>query len=164
MIVRLFFTNYIPVNFYMPLSLVDENKRRSKEKGAILNQKFYFRTNFQEFGPATVEELTLQEIFFGKQDGSFIGIVGLIHQNRNVVKKQQCAQKEEQIYLKNKVLQDEVMQFTLASWMRDFVTSHPNYNQDPIVTHEINFDLIRTLTAIKDRQKEDPHFPFIFIM
>jgi glutamate--cysteine ligase catalytic subunit len=30
----------------MPLSLVDENMSRSKEKGAILNKKFYFRTNF----------------------------------------------------------------------------------------------------------------------
>lgn len=48
--------------------------------------------------------------------------------------------------------------------MRDFVISHPNYNKDSIVTHEINYDLIKTLTAIKDRQKEDPHFPLIFSM
>ncbi|CAD8050950.1 unnamed protein product [Paramecium sonneborni] len=174
MIVRLFFTKHIPVNFYMPLSLVDENMKRSKEKGAILNQKFYFRTNFQEFGPAIIEELYLKEIFFGKQDGSFIGIIGLIYQNRNIISTQQCSQKDEHIYQKNKKLQDEVIEFvknkvygntkTLASWMRDFVISHPNYNQDSIVTHEINYDLIKALTAIKDRQKEDPHFPLIFSM
>ncbi|CAN0571045.1 unnamed protein product, partial [Laminaria digitata] len=34
----------------------------------------------------------------------------------------------------------EVM--TTAAWLRDFVTSHPDYKQDSVVTDEIAYDLV----------------------
>lgn len=54
------------VNFYMPISLVDENFRRANLKNAAIEQKFFFRTNLFEKGKPQIEELTLKEIFNGK--------------------------------------------------------------------------------------------------
>ena len=36
---------------------------------------------------------------------------------------------------------------TTAAWLRDFVTSHPDYKQDSVVTDEIAYDLV---TACQD--------------
>ena len=36
---------------------------------------------------------------------------------------------------------------TTAAWLRDFVTSHPDYKQDSVVTDEIAYDLV---TACED--------------
>lgn len=54
------------INFYIPISLVNENFARAVKADAVLNQKFYFRTNMFEPGKPQVEELTVSEIFNGK--------------------------------------------------------------------------------------------------
>jgi hypothetical protein len=38
------------MNFYIPMSLVDENFERSKKRNAITTQKFFFRTNIYDNG------------------------------------------------------------------------------------------------------------------
>ena len=54
------------LNFYIPISKVDENFARASQVNAAVNQKFYFRTNIFEKGDAVIEELTILEIFEGK--------------------------------------------------------------------------------------------------
>jgi len=54
------------LNFYVPISLVDENFRRANLKGAATKGKFYFRTNVFDSGKPVIEELTIAEIFEGK--------------------------------------------------------------------------------------------------
>lgn len=34
---------------------------------------------------------------------------------------------------------------TPAAWMRNFITSHPKYAKDSLVTDEINYDLTRAV-------------------
>ena len=46
-------------NLYIPLDKVEENFKRANKKDAILNEKFYFRTNIFDDGPPIIEELTL---------------------------------------------------------------------------------------------------------
>lgn len=53
------------LSFYLPLSLVEENFRRANLRGAAVNQKFFFRVNVSESGPAKVRELYIREIFEG---------------------------------------------------------------------------------------------------
>ena len=55
------------VNFYMMISLVDENFTRANKANAAVDQKFYFRTNIFESGRPLIKELTLSEIFNGKE-------------------------------------------------------------------------------------------------
>lgn len=54
------------LNFYIPITLVDENFRRASLRGAATDQRFFFRTNIFSAGPAVVAELTLREVFEGK--------------------------------------------------------------------------------------------------
>ena len=40
------------------------------------------------------------------------------------------------------------MRMTGAKWIRNFVTKHPLYNKDSIVTPEINYDLMKRILAV----------------
>lgn len=152
------------------MSLVDENMRRSRERDAIVSQKFFFRTNMQSEGEPVIEELYLREILFGKEN--FVGIQGLLDENRTLMMKDPCSEMKQEVLEKNRKLQKEVVEFvrskvegerkTLARWIREFVLKHPEYKQDSVVTHSINYDLINTLIDIKDRKIEDKDFPPIF--
>jgi glutamate--cysteine ligase catalytic subunit len=62
----------------MPLSLVDENFKRARTSNAILTEKFWWRKNILDEGPAQMEEMTLDEIFFGSPSKSYEGIYVLI--------------------------------------------------------------------------------------
>ena len=37
---------------------------------------------------------------------------------------------------------------TPATWMRDFVRSHPSYKFDSVVSQEINYDLLKAVDAM----------------
>jgi glutamate--cysteine ligase catalytic subunit len=51
------------LNFYLPLSKVDENMARAQKRDAVLNEKFWFRTQTEQ---DDFEEMTLDDIFNGK--------------------------------------------------------------------------------------------------
>lgn len=63
---RILVTMHNELNFYIPISKVDQNFARASQVNAAVNQKFYFRTNIFEKGDAVIEELTILEIFEGK--------------------------------------------------------------------------------------------------
>jgi glutamate--cysteine ligase catalytic subunit len=52
-------------NFYIPISLVDENFKRANLNNAATEQKFYTRTNVFDNGKPIIKELTLKEILGG---------------------------------------------------------------------------------------------------
>jgi hypothetical protein len=65
-------------NFYLPMSLVEENMKRAQLKDAVLNQKFWMRRNaiketpFRSFEIPSLQEvetveLTMDEIFHGEK-------------------------------------------------------------------------------------------------
>lgn len=66
---RLLIKMHDEINFYIPISQVDENFRRASLINAATDQKFFFRTNLFEPGMPQVEELTINEIFQGKVAG-----------------------------------------------------------------------------------------------
>lgn len=35
--------------------------------------------------------------------------------------------------------------YTAAKWMREFVTEHPSYKKDSVISDEINYDLLRRI-------------------
>ncbi|CAE7154684.1 unnamed protein product, partial [Rhizoctonia solani] len=36
-----------------------------------------------------------------------------------------------------------------ATWMRDFIRSHPAYKQDSVVSREVNYDLVKAIDEIE---------------
>ena len=63
----------LDLNFYIPMSKLEENFKRAHLRDAVRQQKFYFRTNIYDHGEPVIEELTVFEILFGK--GNFRGIM-----------------------------------------------------------------------------------------
>lgn len=45
---------------------------------------------------------------------------------------------------------------TTATWMRNFVMSHPDYKHDSIITHTINYDLLEACHKISEGLLEVP--------
>lgn len=129
------------LNFYMPLSLVDMNMDRSHERDAVLNQKFFFRTNILEDGPANMEELFLDEIINGNDN--FIGVMGYIRKYLSTLKLEDGLMERLDVYLKYVQDRASCRIKTPARAIRDFVLAHPAYKQDSKVSQEITYDLLR---------------------
>ncbi len=45
---------------------------------------------------------------------------------------------------------------TTASWIRKFVTSHPDYKQDSVVSEKVTYDLYKEAKMISNREKLCP--------
>ena len=56
-------------NLLVPISKVDENMKRSQKRDAILNEKFYFRTNITATcnGEANEQEAIIEGMLFFQQ-------------------------------------------------------------------------------------------------
>jgi len=40
---------------------------------------------------------------------------------------------------------------TAATWMREFVTSHPSYMKDSVISEEINYDLLQRIAHLSEK-------------
>ena len=68
------------LNFYIPLSMVEENFHRAHQRNAITQQRFFFRTNIKGAEEAVIQELTLYEIFFGSTTYQFLGLLPIFQE------------------------------------------------------------------------------------
>ncbi|KAI5635345.1 glutamate-cysteine ligase domain-containing protein [Phthorimaea operculella] len=115
------------LNFVMPISKVDENMQRAQRRGACLNERFWWRRDIgapKDVAPAVdtpdqYAEMTINEIVNGKQ------------------------------YLKliQRRASGEIS--TMATWMRKFITTHPQYKHDSVISEKINYDLLKTAYGIQ---------------
>lgn len=83
------------LNFYMPITLIDENFKRAHERDSINFRKFLFRANIFDDGEPKIAELTLKQIFFGAEEYNYPGIFKLIRgilqdPNAECPKKKEC--------------------------------------------------------------------------
>ena len=87
------------------------------------------------------EEMTIAEIMDGKGD-HFPGLINLIYAYLDVIKCDQFTLSRVSLYLEHirKRATGEID--TPATWIRKFVTSHPLYKKDSVVSDEICYDLV----------------------
>ncbi|KAL4715235.1 hypothetical protein ACJJTC_007817 [Scirpophaga incertulas] len=145
------------LNFVTPISKVDENMQRAQRRGACLAQRFWWRRDVRAprhvAPPATdsaddYAEMTVNEIVNGKE-GVFPGLVPLIESYLSGMDVDADTHCSIQQYLKLIQRRASGDISTMASWMRDFITKHPDYKKDSIVTEKINYDLLKTAHAIQ---------------
>ncbi|XP_059049423.1 glutamate--cysteine ligase [Achroia grisella] len=140
------------LNFVMPISKVDENMQRAQRRDACLTQKFWWRRDVRAANLAAhadqYAEMTIHEIVNGK-DGIFPGLVPLIESYLSGMDVDADTHCSIQQYLKliQRRASGEIS--TMATWMRQFITSHPEYNKDSVVTEKINYDLLKTAYGIQ---------------
>lgn len=171
------------LNFYIPISRVDENMERAHGVDAVLKDKFYFRKNpfpvrpsravstFDDgssrpgsaipsrpgsppIGPVEdeYEEMTVNEIINGSQEGDFPGLIPIVESYLDSVNVDVETRCELATYLNliSKRASGELD--TAARWIRNFVDAHPAYAHDSVVGEEINHDLIGAVIQIGERE------------
>lgn len=145
------------LNFVMPISKVDENMQRAQRRNACLSQKFWWRRDVgaptdlakqNEHSSDIYSEMTINEIVNGK-DGIFPGLVALIESYLSGMDVDADTHCSVQQYLKliQRRASGEIC--TMATWMRNFVTSHPEYKKDSVVSEKINYDLLKTAHGVQ---------------
>jgi glutamate--cysteine ligase catalytic subunit len=163
------------LNLYIPISKVDDNMTRAHIRNAVLDQKFWFRKNLfppprmgssrqgstvnspastRPVTPVAVEDeyglFTIDEIMNGTKDREceFIGLIPLIESYLDTVNVDVVTRCELAGYLRliSKRASGELK--TGASWIRDFVGNHPEYNKDSVVGDRVNYDLMKVVERL----------------
>ncbi|KAJ3032037.1 UNVERIFIED_CONTAM: hypothetical protein HDU68_008070 [Siphonaria sp. JEL0065] len=150
------------LNLYMPLSQVDKNMELGQKRDAVLKEKFTFRRHvfgnparrpaeFDSFAfpcgenvdiDATVE-LTVDEIINGKAN-EFPGMVPLVRAYLSSAPNLSYSTlKGLNEYLNLISRRAAGRSPTAARWIRDFVTAHPEYKKDSVVSQSIAYDLMK---------------------
>ncbi|VTJ50874.1 Hypothetical predicted protein [Marmota monax] len=160
------------LDFLIPLSKVDENMKVAQKRDAVLQGMFYFRKDICKGGNAVVdgcgktqsssepaaEEYTLMSIdtIINGKEGVFPGLIPILNsylENMEVDVDTRCSILN---YLKliKKRASGELM--TVARWMREFISHHPDYKQDSVITDEMNYSLILKCNQIANELCECP--------
>lgn len=126
------------LNFLVPISKVDENMQKAQKRNACVEEKFWFRRNFNEKNedkcePCGTDEgscegcelWTINEIINGK--GNFPGLVGLINQYLASMEVDTDTHCSIQQYLKLIQRRASGLSLTTAAWIRKEVLNHPEY-------------------------------------
>ncbi|EGG25237.1 glutamate-cysteine ligase [Cavenderia fasciculata] len=152
----------LKLNFYIPISKVDENMKTAHTRNSINVGKFYFRKSLNGSSPNTgnveneYELMTINEIFNGKGNDDFVGLIRIIKDYIT-----SCKFDDETNTLLSKYLSfiskrasGELL--TMSSWTRKFVDSHPDYLHDSVVSQKIQDDLIQASVDIVEGRRKEP--------
>uniref|UniRef100_A0A8C5CEL9 Glutamate--cysteine ligase n=1 Tax=Gadus morhua TaxID=8049 RepID=A0A8C5CEL9_GADMO len=128
------------LDFLIPLSKVDENMKVAQKRNAVQEDIGGPYSSRAPFSP----------------EGVFPGLIPILNcylENMEVDVDTRCTILN---YLKliKKRASGELM--TMAKWMREFVSQHPQYQQDSVVTDKINYDLLRKCDRIATGQERCP--------
>jgi len=144
------------LNLYLPLSLVDKNMQTAHKRDAVNQDKFYFRKNIVGDDSENSEYIlmTINEIMNG--NGEFRGIISLMQIYLASTNIDAATRKGLLTYLSfiSKRASGELL--TTAAWIRQFVSTHPSYKRDSIVSEEINFDLVNACRDISEGKRKEP--------
>lgn len=139
-------------NFYIPISKIEENMKSAHKRNSTLGAKFHFKKDvFDKLNYETVE-LSLDQIMNGCD--SFVGLVSLVKNHFEkkfdiqLTKEGQYSRFYYYFDLISKRASGEIP--TTASYIRSFVTSHPEYKQDSKVNEVINYELLKIFEKITD--------------
>lgn len=146
------------LNMLMPISKVDENLQRAQKRNACVTEKFYFRKNIHSDDDCEIIEMSVNEVVNGNEH--FPGCIQLIKDylvNLDVDVDTQCTIRQYLAFIEARA---SGTLMTTASWMRKFVTSHPDYKEDSRVSDEINYDLMWRIYLISTGQIKCPELIF----
>ncbi|CAE6420552.1 unnamed protein product [Rhizoctonia solani] len=111
---------------------------------------------FPEFMPIEeeYEEMTMDEIINGK--GTFPGLLGVVNAYLDSLNVEFTAKLKLKKYLDLIKRRADGSLQTPATWIRNFIRSHPSYKFDSVVSQEINYDLINAMDQIERGEREVP--------
>mmetsp|Transcript_7946 Transcript_7946/g.12744 ORF Transcript_7946/g.12744 Transcript_7946/m.12744 type:complete len:782 (-) Transcript_7946:725-3070(-) len=167
---------YFGLDFYIPISKVDENMAKAHVRGAVTGERFYFRKYISKATCALTTGLcssddddngfllmTIDEIFNGKGD-EFPGLVPLVGRYLDSIS---CD-------IETRTVVDQYLSFiskrasgdlvTLAQYIRHYVDNHPSYRHDSVISDEVAYDLLTHLNMVATGEVQAPELLGNFIL
>jgi len=150
------------LNFYIPISKIDENMQVAQVRDALRTKKFWFRRNVLplkegEEEDDTYELMTLDQIINGFTDekGTFPGLLCLVceYLSKSRIEKDILDQLNRYTTFISKRASGELV--TDAVWIREFITHHKDYKHDSKIHPTIVYDLMNILEGVNQRRPED---------
>lgn len=120
------------VDYYIPISQVDENMARAQRRDAVRAEKFFFRVG------DNVKECSIAELFVGTETPGFIPLVRRYLDTLAVAAGERQRLDE---YLDLIAARATGKLQTTAAFIRNYVQQHPSYRHDSVVSEEINYDV-----------------------
>jgi glutamate--cysteine ligase catalytic subunit len=159
----------LELNTYIPISKLDENMRTAHKRNAVLEQKFWFRSNLMPdevergscWAPdgsrpaASCELMTVEEIMTGKGT-HFPGLVPLCRTYLDFVGCDSITRAKVDTYLDFICDRASGKLMTNAAWIRQFVRSHPDYKFDSRVPQTVAYDLLMAAKDIGEGKRHEP--------
>ncbi|CAG8523530.1 26171_t:CDS:10 [Dentiscutata erythropus] len=137
---------------------VDENKVIAYKRDALNTEKFWFRKNIfanNDGDEDEFEQMTINEIINGNGK-DFPGLIDIMLHYLESMNIDIETRYHLEKYLEFISMRASGKIQTAATWIRNFVRSHPNYNHDSVVSQEINYDLIKMMEEIQKGQVKVP--------
>ncbi|XP_068244548.1 glutamate--cysteine ligase catalytic subunit [Palaemon carinicauda] len=144
------------LNTLIPISKVDENMKNCQKRNAVLEQKLWFRRDIfsRECDKGDdASQMTVNEIINGMGD-DFMGLVPLVRQYLGLLDMDADTACTIGQYLNFISARAAGTAMTTAAWIRNFVTTHPEYRQDSVVSDGISYDLIIASSEISQGKRE----------
>lgn len=133
------------LNLYMPLSQVDVNMQRAQQRDAIHTQTFSFcnawTSENKDGASRTIREYTLAQLFHGDGSEEMLGFVPLVRRYLDAQQLNEAARKQLDSYIDLVAERADGTLMTAATWMRRFVSSHPLYKHDSVISEELNYEV-----------------------
>mmetsp|Transcript_55041 Transcript_55041/g.141702 ORF Transcript_55041/g.141702 Transcript_55041/m.141702 type:complete len:552 (+) Transcript_55041:3-1658(+) len=155
------------LDLLVPLSKVDENMERAKTIDSVNKSQFWFRTHIipEDVDKATgcktmvgwgSELMSMDEIMNGRPSGAFPGLIPLCYAYLEHIQCDPASFQRIQEYLDfiSRRASGELQ--TPATWIRNFVRTHPEYKQDSVVSEGIAYDLMTAVNEIGLGQRPCP--------
>lgn len=152
----------LDTNFYLPISKVDENFEFADKPGnnpsslqeyltAESNQEFWYRENIFDKNPPIIKKGTVEKIFTG--DSNYIGILGAIEKYLKEYAPSQVKPVLPYLeFIKERVTKKKI---SLSSYIRKFISSHPEYKGDSVITQEVSNSLIERINSISEENSAE---------
>ena len=156
---------YFNLNFYIPLSKVDENLKRAHKVDAVLEETFWWRKNVKvcaDSKPGQPEndeedayaEMSIRDILLGSPDAldaptsSNPGLLNLVRTYLDMIECDALTRRIVDAYLDliSSRATGELM--TAAAWLRKFASVHPAYEHNSLLNQEIVFDMVEAVNQI----------------
>jgi len=143
------------LNLYTPLSQVDANMKRGHARDGVKRERFFWRQSVLPTSDGQVGEFSVDEIMNGHgEEPGLITLVSRYLDTQNNMKGPVRTTLDKYLDFLGKRASGEYL--TTAAWMRRFVMQHPEYKHDSVVTHRINYDLVRACSDISEGRCEAP--------
>ncbi|KAI0885843.1 GCS-domain-containing protein [Annulohypoxylon maeteangense] len=170
------------LNFYIPITKVDENMETAHARDAVLEKKFHFRKNPFTNRPSrsgaasrqgspnasrpptpvgpVEDEFTLMsvdEIINGAgpdADHDFPGLIPIVESYLDSVNVDVQTRCDLSTYLDLIRMRASGELWTAAKWIRHFVAAHPGYARDSAVSDLVTKDLVAAVVGIGEREQE----------